>query len=230
MTNQMDDPSYKTAPERLQAIQTELFGLARKNNRAPDDITLIAVSKTHGPETITPVLEAGHRVFGENRVQEAARKWPGLRRAYTDVQLHFIGVLQSNKAAEAVGLFDVIHSLDRPKLAAALARAMAKSGRSPRLFVQVNTGDEPQKAGVPVADVAGFVSDCRAQHGLSIQGLMCLPPVGDAAGPHFALLGKLAASLDLACLSMGMSDDYHAAVSLGATHIRLGTAIFGPRR
>ena len=225
----MEDAYDETAPERLQAIQTELSELARKSNRAPDDVTLIAVSKTHDAETITPVLEAGHRVFGENRVQEAAGKWPALRRAYTDVQLHLIGALQSNKAAEAVGLFDVIHSLDRPKLAAALARAMAESGRNPRLFVQVNTGDEPQKAGVPVGDVAGFVSDCRTQHGLRIEGLMCLPPVGDAAGPHFALLGKLAASLDLRCLSMGMSADYPAAVSLGATHIRLGTAIFGPR-
>ena len=225
----MEDAFEKTAPERLRAVQTKLAELARKNNRTPDDITLIAVSKTHGAEAITPVLEAGHRVFGENRVQEAAGKWPALRRAYSDVQLHLIGALQSNKAAEAVGLFDVIHSLDRPKLASALARAMTESGRNPRLFVQVNIGDEPQKAGVPVADVAGFVSNCRTQHGLSIEGLMCLPPVGDAAGPHFALLGKLAASLDLACLSMGMSADYPAAVSLGATHIRLGTAIFGPR-
>ena len=225
----MENTSEKTAPERLQAINAELSGLARKSNRAPGDITLIAVSKTHSAQAITPVLEAGHRVFGENRVQEAAEKWPALRRNYANTQLHLIGALQSNKAAQAVDLFDVIHSLDRPKLAAALARAMAESGRSPRLFVQVNTGDEPQKAGVPVADLAGFVDECRARHGLKIEGLMCLPPVGDAAGPHFALLGKLAASLDLACLSMGMSADYATAVSLGATHIRLGTAIFGPR-
>jgi pyridoxal phosphate enzyme (YggS family) len=225
----MEKTSEKTAPERLHDIRAELSELARRNNRAPEDVTLIAVSKTHSAEAIVPVLEAGHRVFGENRVQEAAEKWPALRRAYADTQVHLIGALQSNKAAQAVELFDVIHSLDRPKLAAALARAMAETGRSPRLFVQVNTGDEPQKAGVPVADIAGFVSDCRDQHGLKIDGLMCLPPVGDAAGPHFALLAKLAASLDLTCLSMGMSADYAAAVSLGATHVRLGTAIFGPR-
>ena len=225
----MENTSEKTAPERLQAINAELSDLARKSNRVPGDITLIAVSKTHSAEAITPVLEAGHRVFGENRVQEAAEKWPALRRNYANTQLHLIGALQSNKAAQAVDLFDVIHSLDRPKLAAALARAMAESGRSPRLCVQVNTGDEPQKAGVPVADLADFVGECRTRHGLKIEGLMCLPPVGDAAGPHFALLGKLAASLDLACLSMGMSADYATAVSLGATHIRLGTAIFGPR-
>ena len=225
----MEEPSEKTAPERLHNIRAELSELACRNNRAPEDVTLIAVSKTHSAEVIMPVLEAGHRVFGENRVQEAAEKWPALRRAYADTQVHLIGALQSNKATQAVELFDVIHSLDRPKLATALARAMADTGRSPGLFVQVNTGDEPQKAGVPVADIAGFVSDCRDQHGLKIDGLMCLPPVGDAAGPHFALLAKLAASLDLTCLSMGMSADYTTAVSLGATHVRLGTAIFGPR-
>ena len=225
----MEKMSEKTASERLYDMRAELSELARRNNRAPEDITLIAVSKTHSAEAIVPVLEAGQRVFGENRVQEAAEKWPALRRAYAGTQVHLVGALQSNKAAQAVELFDVIHSLDRPKLAAALARAMADTGRSPRLFVQVNTGDEPQKAGVPVADIAGFVRDCRDQHGLKIDGLMCLPPVGDAAGPHFALLAKLATSLDLTCLSMGMSADYAAAVSLGATHVRLGTAIFGPR-
>ena len=221
--------SEKTSSERLHDMRAELSELARRNNRAPEDVTLVAVSKTHSAEAIMPVLEAGHRVFGENRVQEAAEKWPALRRAYADTQVHLVGALQSNKAAQAVELFDVIHSLDRPKLAAALARAMADTGRSPRLFVQVNTGDEPQKAGVSVADITGFVNDCRAQHGLKIDGLMCLPPVGDAAGPHFALLAKLATSLDLKFLSMGMSADYATAVSLGATHVRLGTAIFGPR-
>ena len=225
----MEKISEKTAPERLRDIGAELSELARQANRAPDDITLIAVSKTHSAQAIVPVLEAGHRVFGENRVREAAEKWPALRRAYADTQVHLIGALQSNKAAQAVELFDVIHSLDRPKLAAALARAIAETGRSPRLFVQVNTGDEPQKAGVPVADLEGFVSACRGQHRLEIDGLMCLPPVGDAAGPHFALLAKLAAALELPCLSMGMSADYEKAISLGATHVRVGTAIFGAR-
>ncbi|HCD16870.1 MAG TPA: YggS family pyridoxal phosphate-dependent enzyme [Rhodobiaceae bacterium] len=225
----MEDTSEKTAAARLRELKAELSDLARRNARASGDIELIAVSKTHGADAIRPVLEAGHRVFGENRVQEAAEKWPALRQAYPDTQLHLIGALQSNKADQAVDLFDTIHSLDRPKLAAALARAMAASGRRPRLFVQVNTGDEPQKAGVSVMDLADFVEQCRTEYKLQIDGLMCLPPAHEAAGPHFALLGKLAASLDMAHLSMGMSADYAEAVSLGATHIRLGTAIFGPR-
>jgi pyridoxal phosphate enzyme (YggS family) len=225
----MEDTSEKTAAARLRELKAELSDLARRNARASGDIELIAVSKTHGADAIRPVLEAGHRVFGENRVQEAAEKWPALRQAYPDTQLHLIGALQSNKADQAVDLFDTIHSLDRPKLAAALARAMAASGRRPRLFVQVNTGDEPQKAGVSVPDLADFVEQCRTEYKLQIDGLMCLPPAHEAAGPHFALLGKLAASLDMAHLSMGMSADYAEAVSLGATHIRLGTAIFGPR-
>lgn len=225
----MEDTSEKTAVARLRELKAELSDLARRNARASGDIELIAVSKTHGADAIRPVLEAGHRVFGENRVQEAAEKWPALRQAYPDTQLHLIGALQSNKADQAVDLFDTIHSLDRPKLAAALARAMAASGRRPRLFVQVNTGDEPQKAGVSVMDLADFVEQCRTEYKLQIDGLMCLPPAHEAAGPHFALLGKLAASLDMAHLSMGMSADYAEAVSLGATHIRLGTAIFGPR-
>lgn len=225
----MEDTSEKIAAARLRELKAELSDLARRNARASGDIELIAVSKTHGADAIRPVLEAGHRVFGENRVQEAAEKWPALRQAYPDTQLHLIGALQSNKADQAVDLFDTIHSLDRPKLAAALARAMAASGRRPRLFVQVNTGDEPQKAGVSVMDLADFVEQCRTEYKLQIDGLMCLPPAHEAAGPHFALLGKLAASLDMAHLSMGMSADYAEAVSLGATHIRLGTAIFGPR-
>jgi pyridoxal phosphate enzyme (YggS family) len=225
----MEDTSEKIAAARLRELKAELSDLARRNARASGDIELIAVSKTHGADAIRPVLEAGHRVFGENRVQEAAEKWPALRQAYPDTQLHLIGALQSNKADQAVDLFDTIHSLDRPKLAAALARAMAASGRRPRLFVQVNTGDEPQKAGVSVPDLADFVEQCRTEYKLQIDGLMCLPPAHEAAGPHFALLGKLAASLDMAHLSMGMSADYAEAVSLGATHIRLGTAIFGPR-
>lgn len=225
----MEDTSEKTAAARLRELKAELSDLARRNARASGDIELIAVSKTHGADAIRPVLEAGHRVFGENRVHEAAEKWPALRQAYPDTQLHLIGALQSNKADQAVDLFDTIHSLDRPKLAAALARAMAASGRRPRLFVQVNTGDEPQKAGVSIMDLADFVEQCRTEYKLQIDGLMCLPPAHEAAGPHFALLGKLAASLDMAHLSMGMSADYAEAVSLGATHIRLGTAIFGPR-
>lgn len=225
----MENTSDKTAAARLRELKAELSNLARRNARAPGDIEVIAVSKTHGADVIRPVLEAGHRVFGENRVQEAAEKWPALRQAYPDTELHLIGALQSNKADQAVDLFDTIQSLDRPKLAAAIARAMAASGRHPRLFVQVNTGDEPQKAGVSVTDLVDFVEQCRTLYKLKIDGLMCLPPAHEAAGPHFALLGKLAASLDMAHLSMGMSADYAEAVSLGATHIRLGTAIFGPR-
>ena len=202
---------------------------AREAGRDPDEVTLTAVSKTFGAEAITPVLEAGHRVFGENRVQEAAGKWPQLRARFADVELRLIGPLQSNKARDAVALFDVIESVDRPKIAAALAREMDEQGRRLPCFVQVNTGEEPQKAGVAPDEAEAFVASCRDVHGLDIVGLMAIPPGGDPPAPHFALLAKLAARCGLGRLSMGMSGDYETAVSLGATEVRVGSGIFGPR-
>ena len=194
-----------------------------------EQVNIIAVSKTFPPEAIAPVLAAGHRVFGENRVQEAAEKWPNLKASYPDVELHLIGALQSNKAAQAVALFDVIHSLDRIKLARVLAAEMKRQNRQLKILVQVNTGKEDQKSGIPPEETEEFVRTCRAELGLNIVGLMCLPPQQDVAGPHFALLQKLSQQCDAPLLSMGMSGDYGEAIKFGATHIRLGTAIFGPR-
>ena len=202
---------------------------ARKSAVAPaPSTTLIAVSKTHGPERVRPLLEAGQRVFGENRVQEAKGKWPALKADYPDVELHLIGPLQSNKTREAVELFDCIHSLDRPKLAHALAGELEKSGKRPTLFVQVNTGEEPQKAGIAPADTSGFLGLCRELN-LPVQGLMCIPPVDENPAPHFALLAKLAREHDLSLLSMGMSADFETAIRFGATHVRVGSALFGER-
>lgn len=202
---------------------------ARKAAVAPaPSTTLIAVSKTHGPEHIRPLLEAGQRVFGENRVQEAKAKWPDLKRDYPDIELHLIGPLQSNKVREAVELFDAIHSLDRPKLAQALAAEIEKSGRRPTLFVQVNTGEEAQKAGIAPGDAPGFLALCRALR-LPVQGLMCIPPVDENPAPHFALLAKLAREAGLPLLSMGMSADFETAIKFGATHVRVGSALFGER-
>ena len=194
-----------------------------------EQVNIIAVSKTFSPETIAPVLAAGHRVFGENRVQEAAKKWPDLKASYPDVELHLIGALQSNKAAQAVALFDVIHSLDRIKLARVLAAEMKRQNRQLKILVQVNTGKEDQKSGMPPEETEEFVRTCRSELGLNIVGLMCLPPHQDIAGPHFALLQKLSQQCDVQLLSMGMSSDYEEAIKFGATYIRLGTAIFGPR-
>ena len=194
-----------------------------------EQVNIIAVSKTFSPEAIAPVLAAGHRVFGENRVQEAAEKWPDLRASYPDVELHLIGALQSNKAAQAVALFDVIHSLDRIKLASVLAAEMKRQNRQLKILVQVNTGKEDQKSGIPPEETEEFVITCRSELGLNIVGLMCLPPQQDVAGPHFALLQKLSQQCNAPLLSMGMSCDYEEAIKFGATHIRLGTAIFGPR-
>ena len=192
-------------------------------------VNIIAASKTFSSEAIAPVLASGHRVFGENRVQEAAEKWPNLKASYPDVELHLIGALQSNKAAQAVALFDVIHSLDRIKLARVLAAEMKRQNRQLKILVQVNTGKEDQKSGIPPEETEEFVRTCRAELGLNIVGLMCLPPQQDVAGPHFALLQKLSQQCDAPLLSMGMSGDYEEAIKFGATHIRLGTAIFGPR-
>lgn len=218
--NQKNDSM--TAPQRLMKISQDIAALS-------EQVNIIAVSKTFPPVAIAPVLAAGHRVFGENRVQEAAEKWPNLKASYPDVELHLIGALQSNKAAQAVALFDVIHSLDRIKLARVLAAEMKRQNRQLKILVQVNTGKEDQKSGIPPEETEEFVRTCRAELGLNIVGLMCLPPQQDVAGPHFALLQKLSQQCDAPLLSMGMSGDYEEAIKFGATHIRLGTSIFGPR-
>ena len=218
--NQKNDSM--TAPQRLMKIRQDIAALS-------EQVNIIAVSKTFPPVAIAPVLAAGHRFFGENRVQEAAEKWPNLKASYPDVELHLIGALQSNKAAQAVALFDVIHSLDRIKLARVLAAEMKRQNRQLKILVQVNTGKEDQKSGIPPEETEEFVRTCRAELGLNIVGLMCLPPQQDVAGPHFALLQKLSQQCDAPLLSMGMSGDYEEAIKFGATHIRLGTAIFGPR-
>lgn len=196
--------------------------------RKPADVTLIAVSKTHDAAAIRPLLDAGQRVFGENRVQEAADKWPTLRAEYPGTALHLIGQLQSNKADEAVALFDAIHSVDRASLVTALAKAIDRSGRRPECFVQVNIGDEPQKGGCPVADLPALLTHAR-DAGLPVAGLMCIPPFDVEPAPYFALLAKLARDHDVTGLSMGMSGDYDTAVTIGATHVRVGTALFGER-
>lgn len=214
---------------RLLETRVAVERSARDVGREPASVTLVAVSKTMPEETVLPALEAGQRVFGENYVQEAKAKWPGMRERYPDVELHMIGPLQSNKAREAVELFDVIQSLDRESLAKELAREIVRSGRAPRLFVQVNTGDEPQKGGVSPSEIDAFLDLCRVHHGLVIEGLMCIPPAQDQPSPHFGLLAKIAARNGLAGLSMGMSADYEAAIQLGATHVRVGSAIFGAR-
>lgn len=191
--------------------------------------TLVAVSKKQPDERIKAALAAGHRIFGENRVQEATARWAARRRDVPDLQLRLIGPLQTNKAEDACALFDVIETLDRPKLAGALAKAMEKTGRSPQLFIQVNSGEEPQKSGVLPADLPDLISQCRTEYGLRIEGLMCIPPADEPAAPHFALLAKLAKRHGLQGVSMGMSGDYALAARLGATHVRVGTAFFGPR-
>jgi pyridoxal phosphate enzyme (YggS family) len=218
-----------TAAARLSKIQERIAVAAEKAGRAAGDITLIAVSKTFGPEAISPVIEASQLCFGENRVQEAQGKWPALRQAHAGLELHLIGPLQSNKAKDAVALFDAIHTLDRPKIARTLAREMAAQGRRPTLFIQVNTGQEPQKAGVAPGDAAAFHAQCRDEFGLGVEGLMCIPPIDAPPEPHFELLAKLAAELGLRGLSMGMSADFEAAIRCGATHVRVGSAIFGAR-
>jgi len=192
-------------------------------------VTLIAVSKTFSADAITPVIEAGQRVFGENRVQEAKAKWPGLISAYSGLMLHLIGPLQSNKAKEAVALFDAIHSVDRPSVCQALAKEIESQNRRPQLFIQLNTGEEPQKAGVIPSEADAFIASCRDTYGLAISGLMCIPPVDQAPAPHFALTAKIAARNGLKNLSMGMSADFATAIQFGATHIRVGSAIFGHR-
>ncbi|WP_136657991.1 YggS family pyridoxal phosphate-dependent enzyme [Nitratireductor sp. XY-223] len=217
------------ATDRLNQVLDDVARAEKDAGREPGSVTVVAVSKTFGAEAIAPVIDAGQRIFGENRVQEAQAKWPALRERTPDVELHLIGPLQSNKAGDAVALFDVIETVDRDKIARVLAAEMEKQQRRPRLYVQVNTGSEPQKAGIEPTEVVRFVDACRTDHGLTIEGLMCIPPIDENPGPHFALLEKLAREAGVTGLSMGMSADFESAISFGATSIRVGSAIFGPR-
>ncbi len=210
----------ETFETRREAILTEI---------GDKSVTLVAVSKKQSDQRIIGALEAGQRVFGENRVQEAQQHWAARRGEYSDLELHLIGPLQTNKTADAVALFDIIETLDRPKLARALAREIEKSDRTPEIYIQVNTGEEVQKAGISPAGLDGLLSVARSECGLNITGLMCIPPIGEPAGPHFALLSKLAKMHGLANLSMGMSGDYMTATAFGATHVRIGTGLFGNR-
>lgn len=214
---------------RLGEVKTRIGRALNEASRPADAVTLVAVSKTFNAEEISPVIEAGQRIFGENRVQEAQGKWPELREAHPDLELRLIGPLQSNKAREAVALFDVIETVDREKIARELAKEIAKQGKTPRLYVQVNTGLEPQKAGITPAEATAFVARCRDVHGLRIEGLMAIPPFDENPGPHFALLQKLAGEAGVDGLSMGMSGDYETAIAFGATSVRVGSAIFGER-
>jgi pyridoxal phosphate enzyme (YggS family) len=216
-------------PNALAAVEQEVARACKEARRARASVTLIAVSKTFQAEAIEPVIAAGQRIFGENRVQEAKAKWPPLTSAHPGIALHLIGPLQSNKAREAVALFDAIHSVDRPSICEALSKEIDRQQRTPQLFVQLNTGEEPQKAGIAPAEADAFIARCRDQYGLKISGLMCIPPVDDAPAPHFALTAKIAARNGLASLSMGMSADFAIAIALGATHVRVGSAIFGAR-
>jgi pyridoxal phosphate enzyme (YggS family) len=213
----------------LAEVRAKIGAAEREAKRPAGCVTLVTVTKTFDADTIRPVIEAGHRIFGENRVQEAEGKWPALKDAFPDIELHLIGPLQSNKAKNAVALFDVIETVDREKIAAELAKEIARQGRGPKLYVQVNTGSEPQKAGIEPREAVGFVNRCREVHGMSIEGLMCIPPLEENPGPHFALLAKLAGEAGVANLSMGMSSDYELAVAFGATSVRVGSAIFGGR-
>lgn len=215
--------------DRLAEVKGHIAEAALASGRSPSDVTLVAVSKTHGADRVRELLEVGHRVFGENRVQEAEGKFPELKAAWPDLELHLIGPLQTNKARDAVALFDVIQSVDRDRLAAALVKEMEKLGRRPACYIQVNTGEEPQKAGILPKDVDAFVALCRDQYKLPVVGLMCIPPVDEEPALHFALLAKMAARNGLAKLSMGMSADYETAVRMGATHVRVGSALFGSR-
>ena len=218
-----------TIDSRLATVRHDIARACRDAGRPTGSVALVAVSKTFGPEAIEPVIAAGQRVFGENRVQEAKAKWPALKARHPDIALHLIGPLQSNKAREAVALFEAIHSLDRPSLAEALAKEIARQGRTPLLFVEINTGGEPQKAGVLPEHAYGFLKDCRDKYGLRVAGLMCLPPADEPPAPHFALIAKIARRNEMNLLSMGMSADFAAAIAMGSTHVRIGTAIFGGR-
>ena len=216
-------------PARLRLVKEEIVLAAEAAGRKPSAVRLVAVSKTIPAAAIEDAIEAGQRIFGENRVQEAQGKWPALKDLHSDIELHLIGPLQTNKVKEAVSLFDVIETVDRPKLARALAEEMSRTGKYPRLFVQVNTGEEPQKAGIAPDETAAFVALCQDTFDLAIDGLMCIPPFDEEPSIHFALLAKLAEDIGLDELSMGMSGDFEKAIALGATYVRIGTAIFGER-
>ena len=216
-------------PSGLAVVEEAVARACMEARRDRASVTLIAVSKTFGAEAIGPVIASGQRVFGENRVQEAKAKWPALMSVHPGISLHLIGPLQSNKTKEAVALFDAIHSVDRPSLCEALAKEFRSQTRRPQLFVQLNTGEEPQKAGVAPSEADSFIASCRDEYGLPISGLMCIPPVNEAPAPHFALTAKIAARNGLKNLSMGMSADFAVAIQMGATHIRVGSAIFGHR-
>ena len=227
-----DETSAVTPPsslDALAAVEREIAAACAQARRDRASVSLIAVSKTFAAEDIVPVITAGQRVFGENRVQEAKSKWPGLMADYPGLALHLIGPLQSNKAKEAVALFDAIHSVDRPSICEALAKEIVAQDRRPDLFVQINTGEEPQKAGIAPHEADAFIAGCRDTYGLVISGLMCIPPASEAPAPHFALTAKIAAHNGLSKLSMGMSADFAIAIKFGATHIRVGSAIFGHR-
>jgi pyridoxal phosphate enzyme (YggS family) len=218
-----------TSPSGLDAVEHEIAHACRDARRDRAEVTLVAVSKTFDADAIKPVIAQGQRVFGENRVQEAKGKWPELTAATPGIALHLIGPLQSNKVKEAVALFDAIHSVDRDSLCEALAKEFSRQPRRPELFVQINTGEEPQKAGIAPADADAFIARCRETYGLAITGLMCIPPVDETPAPHFALTAKIAARNGLTKLSMGMSADFATAIAFGATHLRVGSAIFGTR-
>src|SRR3954467_4889896 len=225
------EPSHtSTHPsDGLARVEEEIARACRQARRERASVTLIAVSKTFSADAIRPVIDAGQRVFGENRVQEARTKWPALTSVYSDIALHLIGPLQSNKAKEAVALFDAIHSVDRPSICQALAKEIESQNKHPELFVQINIGEEPQKAGIAPGEADAFIASCRDTYGLTISGLMCIPPADEPPAAHFALTAKIAARNGLKKLSMGMSADYATAIMLGATHVRVGSAIFGHR-
>jgi pyridoxal phosphate enzyme (YggS family) len=225
----MTSAPTRTLETPLATVRAEIARACAQAGRDPASVTLVAISKTFGADAIEPVIAQGQRVFGENRVQEAKAKWPALMARHSGLELHLVGSLQSNKARDAVALFDAIHSVDRPSLAEALAKEIARQGRQPTLFVEVNTGAEPQKAGVLPEDTDAFLQACRERYGLAIAGLMCIPPADEPPAPHFALTAKIARRNALALLSMGMSADFPLAIEFGATHIRVGTAIFGAR-
>lgn len=224
-----DPPPAIEVPERLRLVRQEIALAAEAAGRGPDSAKLVAVTKTVPTKVIEKAIEAGQRCFGENRVQEADAKWPALKERHPGIELHLIGPLQSNKVREAVGLFELIETVDRPKLARALAEEMARANKRPRLFVQVNTGEEPQKAGVLPGEAESFVALCRDTFGLTVDGLMCIPPYEEEPAMHFALLAKLAERIGVKELSMGMSGDFVRAIAFGATYVRVGTAIFGAR-
>src|ERR1700726_1419507 len=229
MTLEKPSPITAHLPTGLATVEQDIVRACKEARRDRASVTLVAVSKTFDADAIVPVIEAGQRAFGENRVQEAKTKWPGLMSAYPGLALHLLGPLQSNKAKEAVALFDAIHSVDRPSICEALAKEIESQKRRPELFVQLNTGEEPQKAGIAPAEADGFIAACRDRYGLQISGLMCIPPGNDAPAPHFALTAKMAARNGLKNLSMGMSADFAIAIQFGATHVRVGSAIFGAR-